>query len=105
MPNSSQQLHHALTHLNLMTACIGAFFITSHSTAANEVSDAVFEFQTTDCWVKLDSKAPTDCGWLKVPEDWENTGAKKLKLPVVIYRPLDPDPSLHPVIYPFNQAD
>lgn len=99
MPFSSLQLHNAFRHSGLIAACIGAFFFTAQSTAADFLTDGVIEFQTTDCWVKPDSKARTDCGWLTVPEDWENPNAQKLKLPVVIYRPLNPDPSLHPVIY------
>jgi pimeloyl-ACP methyl ester carboxylesterase len=99
MPFSSQQLQNAFRHSGLIAACIGAFLFTAQSTAADVVTDGVIEFQTTDCWVKPDSKAKTDCGWLTVPEDWEHPNAQKLKLPVVIYRPLNPDPSLHPVIY------
>lgn len=99
MPCSLQQLHRASTHLILIAVCIAAFLFTSLSAAAEIVTDDVIEFQTTDCWVKPDSKAQTDCGWLIVPEDWGNPNAQKLKLPVVIYRPLNPDPSLRPVIY------
>jgi len=99
MPFSSLQLPNAFRHSGLIAACIGAFLFTAQSTAADLVTDGVIEFQTTDCWVKPDSKARTDCGWLTVPEDWEHPNAQKLKLPVVIYRPLNPDPSLHPVIY------
>jgi hypothetical protein len=64
----------------------------------NLIDDEI-EFQTAYCCVVLDSKARTDCGWLVVPEDWENPGAQKLKLPVVIYRALNPDPAKAPVIY------
>jgi pimeloyl-ACP methyl ester carboxylesterase len=99
MPYPSQQSRNPFTHLNLIAACIGAFLFAAQSTAADFVTDGVIEFQTTDCWVKLDSKARTDCGWLTVPEDWEHPNAQMLKLPVVIYRPLDPDPLLQPVIY------
>jgi hypothetical protein len=75
MPCSSQQLHNAFTLKNLIAVCIGAFLFTSQSTAADIVTDDVFEFQTTDCWVKPDSKARTDCDWLTVPENWENPNA------------------------------
>ena len=99
MPYPSRPFRNAFKHLNLIASCITAFLFTAQSTAADFVTDGVIEFQTTDCWVKPDSKARTDCGWLTVPEDWEHPNAQKLKLPVVIYRPLNPDPSLHPVIY------
>jgi pimeloyl-ACP methyl ester carboxylesterase len=99
MPFSSLPLHNAFRHSVLLAACIGACLFTAQSTAANFLADSVIEFQRTDCWVKPDSKAETDCGWLTVPEDWDHPNAQKLKLPVVIYRPLNPDPSLHPVIY------
>lgn len=99
MPYTSKQLINACSYLNLIAVCIAVFFFTSQSTAADILANDLVEFQTTDCWVKPDSKAKTDCGWLTVPEDWENPGAQKLKLPVVIYRPLDPDPALHPVIF------
>lgn len=99
MPYSTKQLQNAFTHFNLIAACIGIFFFTSQVTATDIVTDDLSGFQTTDCWVKPESKARTDCGWLTVPEDWENPSAQKLKLPVVIFRPLDPDPSLSPVIY------
>ncbi len=99
MPYSTKQLQNAFTHFNLIAACIGIFFFTSQVTATDIVTDDLSGFQTTDCWVKPESKARTDCGWLTVPEDWENPSAQKLKLPVVIFRPLDPDPFLSPVIY------
>jgi pimeloyl-ACP methyl ester carboxylesterase len=99
MPFSSLPLHNAFRHSVLLAACIGACLFTAQSTAAYFLADSVIEFQRTDCWVKPDSKAETDCGWLTVPEDWDHPNAQKLKLPVVIYRPLNPDPSLHPVIY------
>jgi pimeloyl-ACP methyl ester carboxylesterase len=61
--------------------------------------DDVIDFQATDCWIKPNSKAPTNCGWLVVPEDWNVPNAQKIKLPVVIYRAHNPDPSLSPVIF------
>lgn len=57
------------------------------------------EFQAADCWNPLKGHAPADCGWLVVPERWDRVTEKKLKLPVVIFQPRDPDPSLEPVIY------
>ncbi len=73
--------------------------MTTQGIASDFVIDNAIGFQTTDCWIKPDSKARTDCGWLTVPEDWEQPGAQQLRLPVVIYRALNPDPSLQPVIY------
>lgn len=99
MSYTSYQLRNASTQLNLIAICIGAALFTSQSAAVDIVTDDQIEFQTTDCWVHPDSKANTDCGWLTVPEDCENPSALKLKLPVVIYRPLDPDPALQQVIY------
>ena len=82
-----------------IAACIVALlFCTQHSSALTVIDDAM-EFQITDCWVKLERKAPTVCGWLIVPEDWEKPDAHKLKLPVVVFRARNPDPTLHPVIY------
>jgi len=82
-----------------MATCIGAFLIASQCTAADFVVDDAIDFQQTDCWVKQDSEARIDCGWLMVPEDWEHPNAQRIKLPVVIYRALNPDPALHPIIY------
>lgn len=61
--------------------------------------DGITEFNPTDCWVDLESKAATDCGWLTVPERWESSKARTITLPVVVYRALNPDPSLAAVIY------
>lgn len=99
MPYPSCQLRSASTHLNLIATLIGALLFSAQSVAVDIVTDDAIEFQTTECWVQPDSKARTDCGWLMVPEDWNNPDAQKLKLPVAIYRPLNPDPSLQPVIY------
>ena len=90
-------------HSARFVASLAILFLTTQPIAAETIIDDVInnviEFQPTDCWVKPKSKAKTDCGWLTVPEDWEHPDAQKLKLPVVIYRALNPDPSLRPVIY------
>lgn len=99
MSYTSYQLRKASIHLNLIAIYIGAFLFASHSAAVDTVTDDATEFQTTECWVQPDNKAKTDCGWLIVPEDWKNSTAQKLRLPVVIYRPFNSDPSLQPVIY------
>ena len=99
MPFSLQQLRNAFTYSSLIVVCICAFLFNSKCIASENLIEDLAEFQTTDCWVQPDSKAETDCGWLMVPEDWENPTAQKLKLPVVIYRPLNSDPSLQPIIY------
>ena len=57
------------------------------------------EFEPTTCWAQLDEPAATECGWLVVPEDWNAPEGKQLKLPVVVYRAIDPDPSLSPIVY------
>ncbi len=68
--------------------------------AATEINfDDAIGFELTECWVPLYDEAETECGWLTVAEDWNRPLGKKLKLPVVIYHALDPDPSLDPVIY------
>ena len=71
----------------------------SESNAFEFADGVAFDFQATDCWVEPRGVAPTDCGWLTVPERWERPNADRLRLPVVIYRARDPDPSLAPVIY------
>ncbi|MCP4873990.1 MAG: hypothetical protein GY896_00770, partial [Gammaproteobacteria bacterium] len=73
--------------------------LTTQCIAAEIKVDDIAEFEPTNCWVEVDSKAKTDCGWLKVPEDWDNPRGQKLKLPVVIYRAIEPDSSLSPVIF------
>jgi len=85
--------------LTRFVASLVILFLTMQSIAAENMIDEVIEFQATECWVKPNSKAQTDCGWLTVPEDWEHPDAQKLKLPVVIYRALNPEPSLDAVIY------
>lgn len=96
---SSRRLVSTCRHLNLLAACIGALLFASPCIASEITIDDASEFQSTDCWVNPVSKARTDCGWLTVPEDWELADGQGLRLPVVIYRALNPDPSLHPVIY------
>jgi len=96
---SSQRLSNAFIHSSLVAACIGSFLFSAQCKAAELLNVDAIEFQTTDCWIKLDSKARTDCGWLIVPENWEHPDAQRLKLPVVIYRALNPDPTLVPIIY------
>ena len=99
MPYSPRCNHNALRPLILIAACIVALLFGTQRTAALTVIDDAIEFQMTDCWFKLDRKAPTDCGWLIVPEDWEKPDEQKLKLPVVVFRARNPDPSLSPIIY------
>jgi len=70
----------------------------NHASAASITEDK-YEFQSTDCWVNPNSDALTECGWITVPEDWENPSEKKLKLPVVIYQARNPVSGLRPVIY------
>jgi hypothetical protein len=99
MPYSSRWLSDTIANSRLVAACIGVSLFATQCSAAEILIDDEIEFQTAYCCVVLDSKARTDCGWLVVPEDWENPGAQKLKLPVVIYRALNPDPAKAPVIY------
>jgi len=67
--------------------------------ATDFMIDDAIEFQETDCWVTLSSEDRADCGWLIVPENWKHPDAQKLKLPVVIFRPFNPDPALAPIVY------
>jgi len=78
-------------------AGLAVAFIATQCFASEIVLDSVTEFEATPCWVEVDRR--TDCGWLIVPENWDNPQAQKLKLPVVIYRALNPDPSLSPVVH------
>lgn len=61
--------------------------------------DAPVAYEATDCWGALETRSPTDCGWLTVPEDWDAPGPSKVKLPVVVYRPRIAEPRLAPVIH------
>ena len=99
MFHSSRRLRSAFKHSSLVAACIVVFLFTTQFNTAEIVMDDVIDFQATDCWIKPNSKAPTNCGWLVVPEDWDVPNAQKIKLPVVIYRALNPNPSLSPVIF------
>jgi len=99
MFNLPERIHNTPLLLQLIATCIVVFFFPTQSAAAKNTIDSLSEFQTTDCWIKPNSKAQTDCGWFTVPEDWTAAKSQKLKLPVVIYQPLNPDPSLDPVIY------
>jgi len=92
-------MYNFAVQIQMIAGCIVAFFFTTQCAAAENTIDKLSEFRTTDCWIKSESRAQTDCGWLTVPEDWNTPGSQKLKLPVVIYRALNPDPSLEPVIY------
>ncbi len=74
-------------------------FMTAAVTAAEISFDDVIGYEATECWVKLDDRAKTECGWLTVAEDWHRPQDKKLKLPVVTYHALNPDPSLDPIIF------
>jgi len=56
-------------------------------------------FESTPCWNEVEGAAPTDCGWLIVPEDWDAPRSQKIKLPVAVYRALNPDTSLSPIIF------
>jgi len=62
-------------------------------------TDAGASFQDTECWGSLDTRSPTKCGWLTVPERWDSPGDKMVQLPVVIYRPAATESRLAPVIY------
>ncbi len=99
MPNYPRCNHSALKPLILIVACTVALLFCTQCTLALTVTDDAIEFQMTECWAKVDRKAPTDCGWLIVPEDWEKPHEQKLKLPVVVFRARNPDPSLNPIIY------
>ncbi len=61
--------------------------------------DAAVLFEEADCWGRLEARTPTDCGWLTVPERWEEPGERTLRLPVVIHQPRIAEPGLPPVIH------
>ncbi len=84
--------------LGVLVSAVAAL-LASESSAFESAAGAAVDFQATDCWVEPSGVAPTDCGWLTVPERWERPDADRLRLPVVIYRARDPDPSLAPVVY------
>ena len=81
----------------LVTGLVTLFLLTPVVAAWN-VKDNV-EFESTPCWNKVEGEARTDCAWLIVPEDWDAPQSQQIKLPVAIYRPLNPDISLTPIIY------
>ncbi len=62
-------------------------------------ADVGADFQDTECWGSLDTRSPTKCGWLTVPERWDSPSDKTVRLPVVIYRPGATESRLAPVIY------
>lgn len=89
------------TFVNRTRSAVGlaVVFLASQCIAAEISVNDYAEFEMTSCWNEVDSKAMTECGWLIVPEDWTHPQGQKLKLPVVIYRALNPDTSLSPVVF------
>lgn len=76
-----------------------ALLVTGEGRAFEVADGAAARFQPTACWTEAGGPAATECGWLNVPERWDRPGQRQLKLPVVIFRPRDPDPHLAPVIH------
>ena len=94
MFESSPKLFNNLPWLMRFAAGAVVIFLATQSVAIE--FDGFVKIHPAECWVEADV---TDCVWLSVPEDWENPTTQQLKLAVVIYRALDPNPALNPVVY------
>lgn len=80
-------------------AALAFIFVSTRCIAAEIIVGDNVGFEATSCWNQAGGKAVTECGWLIVPEDWDNPEARKIKLAVVIFRAVNPEPSLSPIIY------
>ena len=81
--------------LLLMVVAFFYFITEAHSLVTLEA----IEFKPADCWLEVRSEAETDCGWLVVPERWEQRQGKTIKLSVAVFKALEPNPALAPVFY------
>ena len=56
-------------------------------------------FEPSDCPIDVPADPPIDCGYLVVPEDYDQPGGATIRLPVIIIHSRGEDPAPDPLLF------